>query len=540
MNDQWLSTHDMNSNLPAPSTISRRRFLQTSALGGVALGGSGLLAACAGGSSVAPSTSTGQGGSARHGGTLTAAMTSGATTDTLDAHTAVTQVAWAYVNSLYDPLVYMQPNAQFEMWLAEEITPNPTATEWTIRLRPGVTFHNGKPLVADDVIFSLQRILNPKNPLEGAGLLTPIDATALAKVDDLTVKVPCTTPFSTFVEVLGLWLYDIVPVGYDPSRPVGTGPFEYQSFTPGVRAVFTRNPNYWRHPYPYIDKLVINDFSDETSQVNALMSGAAQAVNNLSLGSVRALRSSGKQVLVSDSGGFDPFTMRVDQAPFNDVRVRQAMRLICDRKQMVELIFGGYGTIGNDVFSIFDAAYDHSIPQREQDIPQAKALLKAAGRDGMSVQLTTSDIGPGTLLVAQVLAEQAKAAGVTVNLDQVTSTVLYGPTFLKWTFAQDLWFYNPYLAQAALTTLPTAPFNETHFNNARYGSLYAEAQRTVDVAKRYELEHEMMAIDYDEGGMIIPYFTPLIDGYQPQVHGFVPSKTGLSFNSYNFAEMWLA
>ncbi len=467
-------------------------------------------------------------------------MTSGGTTDTLDAHTAVTQVAWAYVNCLYEPLVYMKPNAQYELWLAEEITSNSTATEWTIRLRPGVTFHNGKTLGADDVIFTFQRILNPKTPLEGAGLLTPIATGALTKVDDLTVKVPCTTPFSTFVEVLGLWLYDVVPVGYDPKHPVGTGAFTYESFTPGVQAVFNRNPNYWRHPYPYLDKLIISDFPDETSQVNALLSGAAQAVNNLSLGSVKTLQNSSKEVLVSDSGGFDPFTMRVDQPPFNDVRVRQAMRLICDRKQMLELIFGGHGTIGNDVFAIFDAAYDQSLPQREQDIAQAKSLLRAAGHDGMTVQLATADIGPGTVLVAQVLAQQAKAAGVTVNLDQVTSAVLYGPTFLKWPFAQDLWFYNPYLAQAALTTLPTAPFNETHFNNAQYAQLYTEAQRTLDVSKRYELEHEMMTIDYEQGGMIIPYFTPLIDGYQPQVHGFVPSKTGLSFNSYNFAEMWLS
>ena len=216
------------------------------------------------------------------------------------------------------------------------------------------------------------------------------------------------------------------------------------------------------------------------------------------------------------------------------------MRLICDRKKMLDQVFDGYGTLGNDVFAIWDQTYDHSLPQREQDIEQAKALLKAAGRDGMSVQLVTAPIGAGTTLVSQVLAQQATAAGVTINIRQVTPTELFGSNFTKWLFAQDLWFYNPYLAQAALTTLPTASFNETHFVDAKYGRLGAEAQRTLDLSKRTELEHEMMAIDYQQGGNIIPYFAPLIDGYEPEVHGLEPSKTGLSLNAYNFAQMWLA
>ena len=164
-------------------------------------------------------------------------MTGGGSSDTIDPHTATTQPDWARVNSLYDPLVYMKPNAQFELWLAEEITSNSDATEWTIRVRPGVTFHNGKSLDADDVIFTLRRILNPKAPLEGAALLTAIDTAALTKVDSRTVRVPCKTPFSTLNQVLGLWLYDVVPVDYDPKHPVGTGPFVFKSFTPGQQSI---------------------------------------------------------------------------------------------------------------------------------------------------------------------------------------------------------------------------------------------------------------------------------------------------------------
>jgi peptide/nickel transport system substrate-binding protein len=232
--------------------------------------------------------------------------------------------------------------------------------------------------------------------------------------------------------------------------------------------------------------------------------------------------------------------MRVDVAPFNDRRVRQAMRLLVDRPQMLEILFSGHGTLGNDVFGIWSADYDHSLPQRHQDIDQAKSLLKAAGHEDLTVQLVTSDIGQGTVQAAQVLAQQATAAGVKMNLDTVTVTDFFGPGYLKWVLAQDYWYFNFYLPQVSLATLPTAPFNECHYNNPAYNKLYQEAIATVDTAKRQELAHEMQRIDYTDGGYIIPFFPPVIDGYGSNVNGLVPSKGGLSLNGYDFKQLWLS
>jgi peptide/nickel transport system substrate-binding protein len=116
----------------------------------------------------------------------------------------------------------------------------------------------------------------------------------------------------------------------------------------------------------------------------------------------------------------------------------------------------------------------------------------------------------------------------------------YGTNYLKWQFAQDYWFYNFYLPQVSLATLPTAPFNETHWDNAQYNSLYSQAIATVDDALRTEMAHEMQQIEYDEGGYIIPFFPPVIDGYGTNVGGIVPSKIGLSLNAYDFKGVWLA
>jgi peptide/nickel transport system substrate-binding protein len=519
--------------------LSRRDFTKAAVLGSMAAGATGLLSAC----SSAPTKTTAAAPSTkpRTGGTLRAAISGGASSDTLDPLNAVNNADFARVDNLFEPLLGLTPDAQPEYILATELTPNANATQWTLRLRQGVTFHNGKEMTADDVIYTFQTILNPKAPTAAAAGLASIDMAGLRKLDQYTVLIPCTTPFATLPQFLSIPTYSsVIPVDFDLKAPVGTGPFKLVSFTPGEQSVFTRYDGYWQSGRPYLDGVVITDYTDETSQVSSLEAGQVDVANLLSADVIADLQGQGKKVLISPGGGWNPFTMRVDSAPLNDVRVRQAMRLIVDRPQMLDLVFGGHGTIGNDLFGIWAAEYDHGLPQRHQDIDQAKALLKAAGQEGMTIELVTADLAAGVVLMAEVFAQQAALAGVKVKVNQVTVSDFYGPSYLKWVFAQDFWYYNFYLPQAALAELPAAPFNETHFDNPAYNKLYAEAIATVDQAKRTELAHEMQVIEYNEGGYIIPFFPGVIDGYGPNVHGLVPSKGGLSLNGYNFTNVWLS
>jgi peptide/nickel transport system substrate-binding protein len=519
--------------------LSRRDFTKAAVLGSMAAGATGVLSAC--GSASTASTATAASAKPRAGGTLRAAISGGTSSDTLDPLNAVNNADFARVGNLFEPLLGLTPDAQPAFILATELTPNKDATQWVVRLRQGVTFHNGKEMTADDVIYTFQTILNPKAPAAAAVGLASIDLAGLRKMDRYTVLIPCAKPFATLQETLSIPTYSsVIPVDFDPKTPVGTGPFKLVSFTAGEQSVFTRYDGYWQTGRPYLDEVVITDYSDETTQVSALEAGQVDVANLLSADVIPGLQSRGKNILVSQGGGWNPFTMRVDSAPFNDVRVRQAMRLIVNRPQMLELVFAGHGSLGNDLFGIWAAEYDHDLPQRHQDIGQAKALLKAAGQDGMTVELVTADLAEGVLLMAQVFAQQASEAGVTVKVKQVTVSDFYGPSYLKWAFAQDFWYYNFYLPQASLAELPAAPFNETHFRNPAYNKLYAEAIATVDQAKRTELAHEMQRIEYDEGGYIIPFFPGVFDGYGPNVHGLEPSKGGLSLNGYDFTNIWLS
>jgi peptide/nickel transport system substrate-binding protein len=517
--------------------ITRRTLLENTAKAGLALGAGGLIAAC--GSSASSSVSSDAPATPKHGGTLHAGLTGGSSSDTLDPNNPVNVTDYARVANLYEALLWLGADAQQYYRLAEEMIPNKDATAWTIRLRQGVTFHNGKDLTADDLIFSINRVVDPKAPGEATNALHGIDAAGMKKLDNRTITVPFAKPYSTLPQSLAnnVTVY-IVPVGFDPKQPVGTGPFKYQSFTPGQQSEFVRNENYWNSPLPYLDTLIMTDYSDETSQVNALLSGQVDVINELSQDVLGTVTGSGKKAVISPGGGWNPFTMRVDSPPFDDVRVRQAFRLAVDRETMLQTVFGGHGTIGNDIFSIWAPEYDHSIPQRTYDPEQAKSLLKQAGHDNLSIELVTADIAQGATNMAQVYAQQAQSAGINASLRQITVTEFYGSDYLKWVFAQDFWYYVPYFTQVNQATLPTSPFNETHFDNPKYISLYDQALATLDVNMRNEIAHEMQMIDYNEGGYIIPFFPAVIDGYLPTVNGIVESKTGSSFNNWDFEHIW--
>jgi peptide/nickel transport system substrate-binding protein len=521
----------------ASTQFGRRQFLWTAAVGAVAVGAAAGLAGCAGGSGSQQQGPAGPSGQPKPGGSLRLGAQGGASTDTLDGQNGLTNTDFNRIYQLYDQLVVLDAQGQPQNSLAKSITPNNDGTEWTIVIPDGVTTHRGKPFTADDVLFSFNRIVSSKFP--GGTSLGPVDLGSSKVANPTTLLVKYHQPFAVLPEMLSSVYFTMVPRDFDPKNPDGTGPFKYQSFTPGTSSTFVRNENYWHSGLPHLDSIVTTNIADETSQVNALQSGQVDVVNFLSEGSVAALQSGGMHVNISDTGGWGPFTMRTDQKPFDDVRVRQAFRLMVDRKEMLDQVFGGKGKVGNDVFSILDKSYPTDLPQREQDIDQAKSLLKAAGAENLSVDLVTTPNAPGMVQAAQVLATQAKKAGVNVNVVQQTTTDYFANSYLKVPFSQDYWQTGTYMFTAGQALAPNAPFNFTMFNDPEYNSLYAQAIAQLDQGKRADLIHQMAHIDYDRGGYIIPYFFPVIDAASPKVGGVNESANGYSPGGNDFANFWL-
>ncbi len=486
-------------------------------------------------------SSTTAAGRPRRGGTLTVGITGGSSSDTLDPNKLETNPDYARTASLYDGMVWGNAKGQPYLRVAEEVSPtNKDGSTWAIRLRKGVRFHDGREATADDLIYSIRRIFTP-TPGVTASSLKGLRLKEVRKLDKYTVSLPFDAPYTTlFVALDSTSNIYLLPEDFDPKHPIGTGPFKFESFTPGQRSVFTRWDEYWNHPYPYVDKLVVVDYSDPSSQINALLSGQVDAINELTASVLKTVTGGGKKVMISPGGGYNVFSMRIDQAPFTDVRVRRAFELIVDRPKMLEIAYGGHGVIGNDYFGIWDPEYDHAIPQRVQDIPQAKHLLKAAGQADMTIELVTGNIASGVVQMAEVFAQDAAQAGVKVNLHQITPTEYYGPNYTKWTFGQDFWYAAPFLSQVPLGSVPGSPYNTAHFDNPRFNSLFAQAKATTSKPKQTEIVHEMQTIMHNEGGWIIPFFISVLDGYSPHVGGMVPSKSGTSFNMWQFQQLWLS
>ena len=400
-----------------------------------------------------------------------------------------------------------------------------------------MTFHNGKELTAEDVVYMFQYILNPKLPAIGAVSLQPVDLAGVRAVDKYTVVVPCHTPFATLEDTLVNYTYNVIPVGFDPKHPVGTGPFMTRASLRASKSLFKRNPDYWQTGLPYADSLLINDFADENTQISALLAGQVDVIDLLSYQSIEAVKHGGMNVSPQMEVRWNPFTMRVDTAPFNDVRVAQAFRLIPDRQEMLDLVFGGHGLVGNDLFSIWDPVYASSIPNGRRISTRPSSCSRRPARN-MTIELVTADLAQGVIDTAQVFAKQAAGAGVTVNLREVTVTEFYGSNYLKWIFAQDYWYFDPYFPQVGLANLPTSGYNETHYENPQYLKWYAEALRTVDESKRKEIALDMQRLFFDTSGYIIPYFSPTIDGYSNKLNGVKESRLGVPFGFFNFKEMW--
>ncbi|WP_411720076.1 ABC transporter substrate-binding protein [Mycetocola sp.] len=512
----------------------RTRLITSLALSASLLG----LAACSSGVSAA------QSGSAvsdpKTGGNLRVGIVGGSAKDTLDAHAPVTHPDQARAIQLYDTLATYDDQRGIQMALADSVTPSADARTWTVHLRPGLKFSDGKPITAEDVIFTFRRITDPAAPMAGATSLTTLQRDAIQASDPSTVVLSVSAPNSMFPDTIAQYTFGIVPVGYDPKNPVSSGPFALETFTPGQQSVFARNPHYWRTGQPLLDKVTIIDFPDDTARVNALLGGQVDAIDQLPLGQVNIVKANpSMKVLESTTGSWTPFTMRVDQAPFDDPKVREAFRLIVDRKQMVEQVLGGHGTIGNDMYAPLDKCFPSDVPQRGQDIEKAKQLLAEAGKSNLSVDLVTSPVAAGLVEAAQVFAQQAKAAGVNVNVKKVDPGEFYGDQYLQWTFAQDFWFTRDYLSQASASGFKTSPYNETHWNDADWSALVAKAQATTDEAARCSLIAEAHKIEFERGGYIIWGFPNSVDAHSAMVQGFTPDKSGIPLTSFGFRNVWL-
>ncbi len=481
---------------------------------------------------------------AEGGGKILRVGTLGGANDILDGQHIVAKADIMRQQTGWEPLMSFSPEyvPEYTHGIAKDVTAN-AADDYTITLKDGVKFSDGNLVTADDVIYSMERLLDPDAALFGGSALRPIlEKTGLSKVDDSTVNVKLKQAVSNFKEALCAYTFAIVPKGYerysgDVKNQIGTGPYMLTEFEVGKKSVHVKNPNYWDAGKPWFDEVHIIDFADADAAVNALLADQVDAVADIPAAQVETIEGTdGYAVLNSAGGGWLTMVMAVDQEPFTDPKVRQAMRLIVDRDAMVEQVLAGYGSVANDLYAPLDAAYiGDEVPQRQQDIEAAKALLAEAGKSDLVIDLFAPDDTAGLPEMIQLFAEQAKEAGVTVNAVVLPGSEYWGDEYLKRTFATDYWGTRNFLPQVAAGSLvASSPYPGDHWPPAgsTFEADYNAALAETDDAKRKVITDKMQKELYETGGLIIPFFQNGLDGYNSRLQGMVARPNTLNMDHY--------
>jgi peptide/nickel transport system substrate-binding protein len=514
--------------------LTRRQLLAAGAAGGLS------LAALGPGGAVAFGAAT-----VNRGGTLNVGLVGGsAATEQLDPNTStVNSLDLARHQNVFSKLADFDAKGKVFPQLAESFEPNAKATVWTVKLKKGVTWHDGSPFTADDVVYSLQRVLDPANKLSSASAnLTMVDPTKIAKVDANTLTIGLKQPWSDLPTQLGQRYLAIVKNGtktFTADTLVGTGPFKLAGWTPGTKTTLSANPNYFESGKPYLDTVVLNGIDDPTARLNALQSGQVQAIEFVDPSQVKVLKASSTAVpLISSGGGWTPIVMNTKVGPFRDVRVRQAMKLLADRTKLVKVAEQGFASVGNDLFSIHDPLYNNTLARRKYDPERAKALLKKAGHSDLKVTLDSSQATPDMLSSALLFAQSAKAGGVKVTVKKHPVDSFWSAVYGKSAFTHSSWGYRPFFPQW-LQSFQAFNKEETNWTNAKANKLVQQAVATVDEAKRKELAHEAQAIQWKEGGYIIWGFQQRLDGVSKSVQGLKPSPIN-PLGWYGFKDAWLS
>ena len=517
--------------------LSRRDLLRRGALVGISLPVLGAVITACGSSSSSPSTSSSPGAA---GATIKVGIV--VPTGAINPVTVADQGGLDMLAQTGEYLTFSDQTLTLKPALAESWTPNSTADVWTFKIRQGVKFHNGSPLTADDVVYSYKTIGlgSTANALSAfKGVLTPA---GVQKVDSSTVAFHLEAPNGNFPYLTSSDNYNmiIIPNNYDPAKWqstfVGTGPFVLKSYTPTVGASFTRNEQYWgTKALPAETQFTF--YKNQTPAIPALTSGSIDVLGQFSVTGGEQLLTGGFTVTKLKSSAHRELSMRNDQAPFTDPRVRQAIALTLARPDIIKALFKGYADLGNDSpFAPVFPSTDTSIAQRAQDIAKAKSLLSAAGHpNGFTTSLITEDFLEIPQF-AQIVVQSAKAIGVTINLKVESSAAYYG----KATFGNSDWLdatmsLVDYGHRSVPNVFLTAPlqgsgtWNAAHFKNSQYDKLSAQYIGTSDLTTQRTIAGQMQTLLLNETPIIYAYFYNYLSAWANTVHGPYPTAIGHIF-----------
>lgn len=437
------------------------------------------------------------------GGRLRAAFAGSGPQEVLDPHRTNFYADVARSKALYDKLVDFGDDLTPQPRLASDWTSNHDSTEWVVRLRK-TNWHNGKPFRAADVLYTYSRILDPGSGLRPRSSMTMIDMAHTAALDDHTIRFALNRPYSEFPSALAAFGAYIIPEGTRAfSHPIGTGPFRFSSFTAGRSFLASRFEEYFDGA-AFIDELEILIAPEEAARINALVSQQVDYADDLTPSSARTHeRTPNVSIVRSPRSGISGFAMKTDRPPFDDIRLRQAMYALLDRSQLLSSVVNDFGELGNDLFGKGYQYYPESLPQREADIDTARELVKKTGAHGKTIVLDTTSATNGFLEAANLLREQADAAGLDIRVNNGDPATYWSRTVDEGVLSSFRSGAMPIESNIAQRFLSDSTKNYTQWKRPEFDALYREATTASDPAVRTQAYHRMQSQLFEEGGLLV-------------------------------------
>lgn len=473
----------------------------------------------------------------KKGGSIRVAYDAGSVSDTLDPAVGSTGSDYIRFFMFYSGLTQFDESLTPQMNIAESVSSSDAKT-WIIKLRQGVTFHDGKALAPADVVYSL---LRHKNPQTASKVKTLADQFADIKASGPNeVTMVLDVPNADLPAILATPQLVIVKDGTTNfASAIGTGPYKVKSFKPGVSTVGVRNDNYWKAGQPYLDQIELVSISDNAARVNALLAGDVHLINSVDPRSTQRIASTpGYAVKETKSGLYTDLIMRRDNTLTGNPDFVLGMKNLFDREQIRTAVFRGYAVTGNDQpIPPGHRYFNASLPQRKFDLDKAKFYMQKAGAVGPALPpiYATTDAN-GSIEMAELMQQTAAKIGVNLVVNRVPADGYWSNHWMK----HPLGFgsINPRPSADVLFTQffkSDAPWNESGWKDPRFDQLLLSARAETDEAKRKQMYGEMQVLVADQGGIGIPSFISLLDANDKRLKGLGSIPTG-GMMGFSFAE----
>lgn len=515
----------------AVGKLSRRAFLgRAAAIGATAAFASSLL-----GSAV-------RAAGPQKGGTLKAGLVGGESTDGLDPAKINNQVKGAFARCWGEKLTDIDEKGKLVHRLAEEVGASDDAKTWTFKIRKGVTFHNGKELDANDVLATIERHAGEDSKSGALGILKGIDS---LKVEGGDFVVTLKEANADLPFLLSDYHLIIQPNGGKdaPDAGIGTGPYKVAAHEPGVREIGARHDGYWDAGRGHADQIEILVINDSTARTAALQGGQIHMMNRVEPKIVDLVkRVPGVKIQNVAGAAHYVFAMQCTTPPFDNNDLRLALKYAVDRKEMVDKVLRGYGTVGNDIpVNASYPLFPEGIEQRMFDPEKAAFHYKKSGHSG-PITFITSDVAfPGAVDAAQLFQQSCAKAGITLDVQRAPGDGYWAEVWNKKPFSASYWVGRPTQDQQYSTAyLSSADWNETRFKREDFDKLVVAARAELDEDKRKAMYRDIAIMVRDDGGAIIPMFNDWIDAVSDKVEGYVPYPSGELMGGLALSMCWLA